>query len=160
MTFDRIKRIFWNLWFDYAGVKHGKLFSYSPPIFIELYNGGKLQLGDNVTLSHNVTISPSEGGEIIIGNNVRIGMNSVLRASNLNYRTFKECVPGKITLGDNVWIGANSVIVPNVHIGSGSVIGAGSVVTKDIPENVLAVGNPCRVVKKIERDEEIHYSDK
>ena len=54
-----------------------------------------------------------------------------------------------ITVGDNVWIGGNVVVLPGVTIGSNSVIGAGSVVTKDIPSNVVAVGNPCKVIKEL-----------
>ena len=54
-----------------------------------------------------------------------------------------------ITVGDNLWIGGNVVVLPGVTIGSGSVIGAGSVVSRDIPENVLAVGNPCRPIRSI-----------
>ena len=54
-----------------------------------------------------------------------------------------------ITIGNNVWIGGNATILPGVNIGDNSVIGAGSVVTKDIPSNVLAVGNPCRIIKKL-----------
>src|SRR5699024_4646865 len=53
----------------------------------------------------------------------------------------------KVTVGDNVWIGGNTVILPGVHIGSSTVIGAGSVVTKDSPDWVVAAGNPCRVIK-------------
>ena len=53
-----------------------------------------------------------------------------------------------VTIGDNVWIGGNTVILPGVHIGSNTVIGAGSVVTKGIPDWVVAAGNPCRVIKK------------
>ncbi len=61
----------------------------------------------------------------------------------------------------NVWIGANSVVLPGVTIGENSVIGAGSVVTKDIPSNVVAVGNPCRVVREInDRDREFYYKDR
>ncbi|MCG6369200.1 DapH/DapD/GlmU-related protein, partial [Vibrio fluvialis] len=66
-----------------------------------------------------------------------------------------------IHIGRNVWIGANSVVLPGVTIGENSVIGAGSVVTKDIPSNVVAVGNPCRVVREIkERDREFYYKDR
>ena len=65
-----------------------------------------------------------------------------------------------VHIGENVWIGANSVIVPGVTIGKNAVIGAGSVVTKDIPENVVAVGNPCRVLRPIsEHDREYFYKD-
>ncbi|MCV6039074.1 galactoside O-acetyltransferase, partial [Escherichia coli] len=62
---------------------------------------------------------------------------------------------------DNVWIGANSVVLPGVTIGENSVIGAGSVVTKDIPSNVVAVGNPCRVLREIgAHDREFYFKDR
>ena len=57
---------------------------------------------------------------------------------------------GGIFIGNNVWIGANCCILPNVHIGDNCVIGAGSVVTKDIPSNSVAAGNPAKVIKKID----------
>ncbi len=61
----------------------------------------------------------------------------------------------------NVWIGAGAIIVPGVTIGDNSVIGAGSVVTKDVPANVVAVGNPCRVMRAIsDHDKEFYYKDK
>lgn len=56
-----------------------------------------------------------------------------------------------IFIGDNVWVGSGAIICPGVSIGNNSVIGAGSVVTKDIPENCIAVGNPCKVIKNIEK---------
>ena len=66
-----------------------------------------------------------------------------------------------VTIKDNVWIGENVTICPGVTIGENSVIGAGSVVVKDIPANVIAVGNPCRVLREIsERDQEYYYRDR
>ncbi len=63
-------------------------------------------------------------------------------------------------IGENVWIGSSAVILPGVTIGRNSVIGAGSVVSRDIPENVVAVGNPCRVLRPIgEHDREYFYRD-
>ena len=65
-----------------------------------------------------------------------------------------------VYIGENVWIGAGVMIVPGVHIGKNAVIGAGSVVTKDIPDNVVAVGNPCRVLREVnERDRVFFYKD-
>jgi acetyltransferase-like isoleucine patch superfamily enzyme len=58
-----------------------------------------------------------------------------------------------VTIGNDVWVGGGALILPGVTIGSGAVIGAGSVVTRDIPDNVLAVGNPCRVVRAIDQNE-------
>lgn len=66
-----------------------------------------------------------------------------------------------VHIGNNVWIGAGAVVLPGVTIGDNSVIGAGSVVTKDIPANVVAVGNPCRVLREIgEHDKKYYYKDR
>ena len=65
------------------------------------------------------------------------------------------CKP--ITLGDNVWLGGNVTILPGVTIGEGTVIGAGSVVARDIPAGVVAVGNPCKVLRKITEKDSIQY---
>ncbi|WP_437126865.1 MULTISPECIES: DapH/DapD/GlmU-related protein [Paenibacillus] len=65
-----------------------------------------------------------------------------------------------MVIEDGVWVGSGAIIVPGVTIGKGSVIGAGSVVTKDIPANVIAVGNPCKVLRKItDHDKEFYYKD-
>ena len=65
-----------------------------------------------------------------------------------------------IYIGKNVWIGSNAAILPGVSIGDNTVIGAGSVVTRDIPANVVAVGNPCRVLREIsDRDKEYYFRD-
>ena len=66
-----------------------------------------------------------------------------------------------ITIGDNVWIGGNVIVCPGVKIGNNVVIGGGSVVTKDIPDNMLAYGNPCRVVREItEADRDYYFRDR
>lgn len=66
-----------------------------------------------------------------------------------------------MTIGDNVWIGGNVVICPGVHIGDNCVIGAGSVVTKDIPSWSIAAGNPCKVIRQItEEDRKYYYKDR
>lgn len=91
---------------------------------------------------------------ILIGDNVMFGPNVQLYAAT-HPLSPQERLKGEeygkpISVGDNVWIGGNTVIMPGVFVGKNSVIGAGSVVTKDIPENVVAFGNPCRVYKQIE----------
>ena len=66
----------------------------------------------------------------------------------------------QVSIGDNCWLGGNTIVCPGVKIGNNVVIGAGSVVTKDIPANVIAVGNPCRVAREIgERDREYYFRD-
>lgn len=94
---------------------------------------------------------------IVIGDNVMLGPNVQLYAAT-HPLSPQERLKGEeygkpISIGDNVWIGGNSVIMPGVSVGKNSVIGAGSVVTKDIPENVVAFGNPCRIYRQIEASE-------
>ena len=89
---------------------------------------------------------------ITLGNNVRCGANTLVVDTDGHMDDFRSggCKP--IIIEDNVWLGANSTILKGVIIGKNSVIGAGSVVTKNIPANVIAAGNPCRVIKEIEDD--------
>lgn len=76
------------------------------------------------------------------------------------YRYHTSLFGAPVTIGDNVWIGGNAVINPGVTIGSNVVIGSGSVVTKDIPDNVIAVGNPCRVLREITREDRDYWEEK
>ena len=100
-------------------------------------------IGDYVMIAPNVTITPT-------GHPV----DSELRRPGTQFS-----IP--VRIGNNVWIGSNAVILPGITIGDNSVIGAGSVVTHDIPENVVAVGNPCGVLRKIdERDKEYYYKNR
>jgi len=120
------------------------------------WGGHHLHMGSDVYVNSNLTVV--DDGHIYIGDKVMIGPNVTiatanhpidpkLRAQGLQYNK-------DVYIGENVWIGANAVIVPGVHIGKNTVIGAGSVVTKDIPDNVVAVGNPCKVLREIsEKDE-------
>ncbi len=96
--------------------------------------------------SPNVYINAANG--INFGNNIEIGPGSAIVSANHdldNYSISKKNYP--ITIGNNVWIGANCTILPTVSIGDNVVIGAGSIVTKDIPANTVAFGNPCKVVR-------------
>jgi len=113
----------------------------------------KLIIGSDVYLNYNVLII-ADHGEIVIGNNVLIGPNSVLRSSGHKFErtdipiSKQGHLTGMITIGNDVWLGSNVVILPNVTIGDSTVIGAGSVVTKDIPPFSIAVGNPAKVIKQ------------
>lgn len=142
MTFDRIKRIWWNISLMSKGILPGKLFSCLPPCYIYNNDNGCITMGDNLSLSHNVTIDASNHGFIEIRDDVSIGQNTVLRASNHDHVNGGHR-PNKIYIGDNVWIGANCVILPGVSIGSNSIIGAGSIVTKNMPAGWVCFGNPC-----------------
>ena len=99
----------------------------------------KVKIGDNCQMAPNVAIYTAGHP-----------LHPVSRNSMYEYGI-------SVTIGDNVWIGGNTVIMPGVHIGSNTVIGAGSVVTKDIPDWVVAVGNPCRVIKQITEDDKKYY---
>jgi maltose O-acetyltransferase len=114
--------------------------------------GYNLQLGEGVYFNVNCVVL--DAAKVTLGNHVFIGpgvhMYTATHPTNaLERRTHQMAKP--ITIGNDCWIGGNTVICPGVTIGSGSTIGAGSVVTKDVPANSLAVGNPARVIKKLEK---------
>ena len=110
-------------------------------------------IGNNVGIGANVMLNADNGGKIVIGNDVRIGPYTLLRASNHAFDDATRLIvqqghkSGSIFIEDDVWIGGHVSIVPDVTVGRGSVIGAGSVVTTDIPEYSVAVGNPARVIR-------------
>lgn len=117
-------------------------------------------LGNRVYANFNLTLV--DDTYIYIGDNVMIGPNVTLSAAghpidpDMRKKEAQFNIP--IHIGKNVWIGANSVVLPGVTIGENSVIGAGSIVSRDIPANVVALGNPCRVMRSIgARDKEYYY---
>ncbi|MBD0787252.1 sugar O-acetyltransferase [Vibrio sp. Y2-5] len=125
--------------------------------------GAHTHLGKNVYANFNLTLV--DDTYIYIGDYVMIGPNVTIATAGhpvdpeMRRKVAQFNIP--VTIGDNVWIGANSVVLPGITIGENSVIGAGSVVTKDIPANVVAVGNPCKVLREIgERDKEFYFKDK
>lgn len=125
--------------------------------------GKNIEVGDNFYANYNCIIL--DVGKVIIGDNVMIGPNvSILTAGHPVHPDIRnsgyEYGIG-ISIGNSVWIGGNTVINPGVHIGNNAVIGSGSVVIKDIPDNVVAAGNPCRVLRMIsEEDRKYYYKDK
>jgi galactoside O-acetyltransferase len=115
--------------------------------------GSRLVIGDDVLLNTGVIINADCGGRITIGNKVLLGPNVVIRASGHRFADLGQPIlaqghePGSIEIGDDVWIGANVVILPDVRIGTGCVVGAGSVVTRDLPDRAIAMGVPARVTR-------------
>ena len=87
--------------------------------------------------------------EINIGNNVRCGANTIITDGDWHNDDIRTGIPKPVILCDNVWLGLNVVVLKGVTIGKNSMIGANSVVTKNIPENVIAGGNPCKVLKNL-----------
>jgi len=102
-------------------------------------------------------------GKITIGDDVMLGPKVAIYTANHaidpTVRTLRHDHGIPVTIGSHVWIGGNSVICPGVSIGDNSVIGAGSVVTKDIPANVIAAGNPCRVIRPITEADTAHWQE-
>lgn len=105
-----------------------------------------LQIGENVGLADTFIIAYAP---IIIGNNCSFSFKNMIITSTHDFSDFSTVIAEPITIGNNVWITSNVTILPGVNIGDNTVIGAGSVVTKNIPPNVFAAGNPCKVIKKI-----------
>lgn len=121
--------------------------------------GKNIEVGNNFFANYNCIIL--DCGKVIIGNNVLFAPNVSLytaghpihpdsRNSGYEYGI-------SISIGNNVWLGGNVVVNPGVHIGNNVVIGSGSVVTKDIPDNVIAVGNPCKVIREITEEDRKYY---
>ncbi|MDR1396565.1 MAG: sugar O-acetyltransferase [Desulfarculales bacterium] len=117
--------------------------------------GRNIHFGDNVYVNYDCIML--DVCEIIIGHNVKIGPRvSIFTAAHpLDVKTRISGLEfgKKVMIGLNVWIGGGTVICPGVTIGGGSVIGAGSVVTRNIPRQVVAAGNPCRVIKRLDESE-------
>ncbi|MDE6997667.1 MAG: sugar O-acetyltransferase [Oscillospiraceae bacterium] len=125
--------------------------------------GYNIEVGDNFFANYNLTIL--DVAKVVIGNNVQIAPNvSIYTAGHPIHPDSRNSgyeygIP--VAIGDNVWIGGDVVILPGVTIGSNSVIGAGSVVSKDVPEWVVAAGNPCRVIRAVtEEDRKFYYKDR
>ena len=115
-----------------------------------LINRG-LRIGHNCHILPGVTIDSSHCWLVEIGNNVTIAPDAYILAHDASTKKFLGYTRiGKVTVGDNVFIGARAIVLPNVVIGSNVIIGAGSVVNQDIPDNVVAVGNPVRVVSTLD----------
>ncbi len=130
-----------------------------PPLYAN-WGGKHVHFGSHVYA--NFCLSLVDDSHIYVGDHVMFAPRVTVAAGThpihpgLRSKQAQYNMP--VHIGNNVWIGANSVILPGVSIGDNSVIGAGSVVTKDIPANVVAVGNPCKVLREIgERDLEYYH---
>lgn len=141
--------------------KTGKDVSVEQPFHCDY--GKNIEVGENFFANYNLTVL--DVGKVIIGDNAQIAPNvSIYTAGHPVHPQSRNSgyeYGISVTIGDNVWIGGSTVINPGVHIGNNVVIGSGSVVTKDLPDSVIAVGSPCRVIRKItEADRKYYYKDK
>lgn len=136
---------------------------YIQPPFYANWSGHHIHMGKNVYANFNLTVV--DDGEVYIGDYVMIGPNVTIATAGhpvqpeLRRRAIQYNLP--VHIKENVWLGAGVIVLPGVTIGENSVIGAGSVVTKDVPPNVVAVGNPCRVLREVnEHDREYYFKDR
>lgn len=133
----------------------------NPPFYCDY--GFNIEVGKNFFANYNCTIL--DVAKVTIGDNCQMAPNVAIYTAGhpVHPQTRNTAYEYGISviIGDNVWIGGNTVICPGVHIGSNTVIGAGSVVTKDIPDWCIAAGNPCKVIRKItQEDRKFYYKDR
>lgn len=133
-----------------------------PPLHAN-WGGRHIHFGENVYANFGLTCV--DDTHIYVGDNTMLGPNVVLATANhplmpeIRAKAYQYNLP--IHIGKNCWFGAGVIVVPGITIGDNVVIGAGSIVTKDIPSNVLAAGNPCRIIREIgEHDREYYYKDR
>lgn len=139
----------------------GKEILVEPPIHFDY--GRNTTVGERFFANYNLTVL--DVCPVTIGDNVMLAPNVSLYGAghpiHPDARNSGYEYGAPITIGNNVWIGGSSCVLPGVTIGNNVVIGAGSVVTKDIPDNVIAAGNPCRVIREItEEDKKYYFKDK
>ncbi len=131
-----------------TGTQVDKSFRCFPPFYTDC--GKNIKIGKNVFI--NACCRFQDQGGIEIGDGSLIGHNTTIATLNHDFNPDKRANlhPSPVKIGKNVWIGSDCTILPGVEIGDGAVIGAGSVVTKNVPANSIAVGSPARVIKQIE----------
>ena len=120
---------------------------YSPCVISTISKNAVIEIGDCCGFSGTVI---GAGLRITLGNNVRCGANTLITDSDWHRSDYRTGEDKAVFIGDNVWLGYGVKVLKGVHIGENSLIGANSVVTKDIPANVVAVGNPCRIIKQLD----------
>jgi len=136
---------------------------YIEPPFHANFGGAHVHFGNNVYANFNLTCV--DDTHIYVGDYTMLGPNVIIATAGhpilpeLREQAYQYNVP--VHIGKNCWLGAGVIVLPGITIGDNSVIGAGSVVTKDIPPNTVAVGNPCKVLRNIsEHDRKYYFKDK
>lgn len=127
--------------------------------FYANWAGKYVHLGNHVYANFNLTLV--DDTDIYIGDDTMLGLNCTLTVANhpmdpaLRQKGYQYNKP--IFIGKNCWLGANVTVLPGVHIGDGTVIGANSLVTHDIPDHVVAYGSPCKVIRPIDEHDHLYY---
>ena len=132
--------------------KIGSNFTIRSPFYCDY--GCHIFAGDNLYINYDCVIL--DCNRVYLGNNVllapKVQIYTGYHPTDPQIRLSGKELAAPITIGDNVWLGGGVIVCPGVSIGNNVTIGAGGVVTKDIPDNVVAVGNPCRVIKTVRLD--------
>lgn len=136
---------------------------YIEPPFHANFGGKHVHFGKNIYANFNLTLV--DDTHIYVGDYTMFGPNVTVASAGhpilpeLREQAYQYNMP--VYIGKNCWLGAGVIVLPGVTIGDNTVVGAGSVVTKDLPLNVVAVGNPCRVLREInDRDKEFYFKDR
>lgn len=127
----------------------GNLIGLNHRCMLSTIENAKLVIGDGCSFSG---ASLRCFGDITLGKKVRVGANTTIISGDAHQDDPRAGKNKPINIGDNVWIGSNVMILKGVTIGRNSVVGAGSIVTRSIPENVVAAGNPCKVIKPLDEE--------
>ena len=139
--------------------KVGERFRIEAPFYCDFW--GRVTLGEDFFANYNFVLLA--GNEVIFGDHVLIGPNCGIYAAGHAYDTERRDAgleyARPVRIGSHVWIGGHTSILSGVTIGDGSIIGAGSVVTRDIPANVVAAGNPCRVIHPVSPERDRQYME-
>lgn len=136
-----------------ANIRMGDRLYVDRGFVLRACEGGRIEIGSDFGANGNVRLIADCGGTIVIGNQVNIGPNVVIRAADHAFDRLDVPIreqghaAGRIDIGSDVWIAANVVVVRGARIGDHAVIGAGSVVTGDIPPYAVAAGSPARVIR-------------
>ncbi|MDF2457324.1 MAG: lacA1 [Cytophagaceae bacterium] len=140
--------------------KTGQNFYFEPPFRCDY--GYNIEIGDHFYANYNFVVldcaKVSIGSHAFIGPNVSLFTAGHPIHQELRDQEYEYALP--ITIGNSVWLGGNVVVNAGITIGDNVVIGSGSVVTKDIPSNVLAVGNPCKVIRELTEEDKQYYYKK
>lgn len=120
---------------------------YCPCMISTLNPNARITIGNNCGFSGTII---SSALSIKIGNNVRVGANTLITDTDFHTDDYRAGCDKEVVIEDNVWIGVGVKIMKGVHIGKNTMIGAGSIVTKDIPANVIAAGIPCKIIKTLD----------
>ena len=156
-------RSYWN---GFPSIERGKDSAISIGTgcrFVSRHIGNRLGLNHPcmITTAHNATLEIGDGcgfsavsiwcfKHIVLGNNIRVGANVTIMDGDAHQDDPRAGDNEDVVIKDNVWIGANTIVLKGVTIGKNSLIGAGSVVTKSIPDNVVAAGNPCKIIRELD----------